>query len=203
MALAVNVVVRYRKAVTYGVHALLAALDTAGLEYELSLGTTAEETAAHIEASRADRVLVLWSFYSPDADAMASELATVRSSTGRPDVLHIAGGVHATAEPQQVLDAGWDVAAIGEGESTIVALVRATPSPRSSPSRPCANSTGWPSAATPTGTGASRPSTRRGWRRRPTTPGVSGAAVRAKGRRRPPGGRGRASRRRPAGGTPG
>ncbi|MEU7884017.1 hypothetical protein AB0B54_00815 [Microbispora bryophytorum] len=37
----------------------------------------------------------------------------------------IAGGVHATAEPQQVIDAGWDLAAIGEGEPTIVALVEA------------------------------------------------------------------------------
>ncbi|MFC5820373.1 TIGR04013 family B12-binding domain/radical SAM domain-containing protein [Nonomuraea harbinensis] len=125
MALAVDVVVRYRKAVTYGVHALLAALETAGVEHGLRLGTTVEETAAHIAASRADRVLVLWSFYSPDADAMAAELAAVRALEDRDGVLHIAGGVHATAEPQQVIDAGWDLAGVGEGESTIVALVEA------------------------------------------------------------------------------
>ncbi|MER6574103.1 TIGR04013 family B12-binding domain/radical SAM domain-containing protein [Nonomuraea sp. NPDC001023] len=124
MALAVDVVVRYRKAVTYGVHAVLAALETSGVEHRQLLGVTPEETAAHIAASRADRVLVLWSFYSPDAEAMAAELAAVRSlSDGRG--LHIAGGVHATAEPQQVIDAGWDLAAIGEGESTIIALVEA------------------------------------------------------------------------------
>ncbi|WP_260478216.1 TIGR04013 family B12-binding domain/radical SAM domain-containing protein [Nonomuraea sp. WAC 01424] len=124
MTLAVDVVVRYRKAVTYGVHAVLAALETSGVEHRQLLGVTPEETAAHIAASRADRVLVLWSFYSPDAEAMAAELATVRSlSDGRG--LHIAGGVHATAEPQQVIDAGWDLAAIGEGESTIIALVEA------------------------------------------------------------------------------
>ncbi|TXK36287.1 TIGR04013 family B12-binding domain/radical SAM domain-containing protein [Nonomuraea sp. C10] len=125
VALAVDVVVRYRKAVTYGVHALLAALETAGVEHGLRLGTTVEETAAHIAASRADRVLVLWSFYSPDADAMAAELAAVRALEDRDGVLHIAGGVHATAEPQQVIDAGWDLAGVGEGESTIVALVEA------------------------------------------------------------------------------
>jgi hypothetical protein len=45
--------------------------------------------------------LVLWSFYSPGP---AGSL-----------VLHVAGGVHATAEPQHVLDYGWDLAAIGEG----------------------------------------------------------------------------------------
>ncbi|MFD2356629.1 TIGR04013 family B12-binding domain/radical SAM domain-containing protein [Nonomuraea ferruginea] len=118
-------VVRYRKAVTYGVHALLAALETAGVEHGLRLGTTVEETAAQIAASRADRVLVLWSFYSPDADAMAAELAAVRALADRDGVLHIAGGVHATAEPQQVIDAGWDLAGVGEGESAIVALVEA------------------------------------------------------------------------------
>ena len=56
------VVLRYRKAVTYGFHVLLGALE----EHE----------------------------------------------TG---VLHVAGGVHATAEPVQTLDAGWDIAAVGRG----------------------------------------------------------------------------------------
>nr|WP_063792145.1 TIGR04013 family B12-binding domain/radical SAM domain-containing protein [Nonomuraea pusilla] len=124
MTLAVSVVVRYRKAVTYGIHAVLAALETAGVEHELLLGTTPEETAAHITSAAGDRVLVLWSFYSPDAEAMAAELALVRSLSGGRG-LHIAGGVHATAEPQQVLDAGWDLAAIGEGESTIISLAGA------------------------------------------------------------------------------
>ncbi|MFI6601669.1 TIGR04013 family B12-binding domain/radical SAM domain-containing protein [Nonomuraea sp. NPDC050536] len=122
----VRVVVRYRRAVTYGVHALLAALRTAGVDGEVRLGATPEETAAHIAEPGADRVLVLWSFYSPDAEAMAAELATVRRLGGDGGhVLHIAGGVHATAEPQQVIDAGWDLAGIGEGESTIIALVEA------------------------------------------------------------------------------
>ena len=39
--------------------------------------------------------------------------------------IHVAGGVHATAEPVQTLDAGWDVAAIGEGETTLLELVDA------------------------------------------------------------------------------
>ncbi|TQM74083.1 TIGR04013 family B12-binding domain/radical SAM domain-containing protein [Thermopolyspora flexuosa] len=121
----VTVVVRYRKAVTYGVHALLAAMDTAGLDCETLLGETVEQTAAHIASAKADRVLVLWSFYSPDAEKMAEELAAVRALADGDHVLHIAGGVHATAEPQHVLDLGWDLAAIGEGESTIISLVTA------------------------------------------------------------------------------
>ena len=72
--------------------------------------------------------LVLWSFYSPDAGAIAAELAAVRAAAPGPAgslVLHVAGGVHATAEPQHVLDYGWDLAAIGEGEATMLALVPA------------------------------------------------------------------------------
>ncbi|MGK5556179.1 TIGR04013 family B12-binding domain/radical SAM domain-containing protein [Actinomadura kijaniata] len=125
MTVNVGVVVRYRKAVTYGVHALLAALETAGTECEVRFGTTPEETAAEISACGADRILVLWSFYSPDAEAMAAELAAVRELADDPRALHVAGGVHATAEPQHVIDSGWDLAGIGEGESTIVALVEA------------------------------------------------------------------------------
>ena len=126
----VCVVVRYRKAVTYGVHALMAALEAAGADCDVRLGATARECADHIAAAAvsAGAVLVLWSFYSPDTDAMVAELAAVRAATpeaAAPRVLHIAGGVHATAEPQHVLDSGWDLCAIGEGESTILALVTA------------------------------------------------------------------------------
>jgi B12-binding domain/radical SAM domain protein len=124
----VCVVVRYRKALTYGVHALMAALEAAGAECEVRLGTTPAQCAAEVAASRAERIAVLWSFYSPDAEAMAAELGEVRAlipAAAAARVLHVAGGVHATAEPQHVLDSGWDLAAVGEGESTILALVAA------------------------------------------------------------------------------
>jgi len=64
--------------------------------------------------------VVAWSFYSVDADAAAADLAAVRPRT--PGALHVAGGVHATAEPLQTLRAGFDLVAIGEGESTTRAL---------------------------------------------------------------------------------
>ena len=115
---------------TYGTHALMATLEAASADCDVRLGATARECAEQIAAgaASADVVLVLWSFYSPDADAMAAELAAVRAATpeaAAERVLHIAGGVHATAEPQHVLDSGWDLCAIGEGESTILALVNA------------------------------------------------------------------------------
>ncbi|WP_433079434.1 TIGR04013 family B12-binding domain/radical SAM domain-containing protein [Dactylosporangium sp. CA-052675] len=120
-------VLRYRKAVTYGFHVLLGALEEheTATSYEVVFGDTPESTAAAITSglSRAKRVVVLWSFYSPDAEALAAELATIKETA--PGALHIAGGVHATAEPVQTLDAGWDVAAIGEGETTLLKLVDA------------------------------------------------------------------------------
>ncbi|MBG0568541.1 TIGR04013 family B12-binding domain/radical SAM domain-containing protein [Actinoplanes aureus] len=124
-------VLRYRKAVTYGFHVLLGALGEheTPTRYEVRFGETVEETARHIREAGDARTLVLWSFYSPDAAALAEELAQTRNLADGPNVTHLAGGVHATAEPVQTLDAGWDMAAIGEGESTLLSLVDAKGDP--------------------------------------------------------------------------
>lgn len=129
------IVLRYRKAVTYGHHTLLAALEehATPVRHEVRFGTDVPATIAEIQGAlgRAARVLVLWSFYSPDAEALAAELATIKAAVDDPRVLHVAGGVHATAEPVQTLDAGWDVAAVGEGEATLLGLVDAVGADRS------------------------------------------------------------------------
>jgi B12-binding domain/radical SAM domain protein len=131
-------VLRYRKAVTYGFHVLLGALEehSTSTRYEVRFGETPEATATHVRAALdggARRVLVLWSFYSPDAEALAEELALIRGLVDAPNVAHVAGGVHATAEPGQTLDAGWDVAAVGEGETTLLRLVDAGGDPTGVP----------------------------------------------------------------------
>ncbi|HUJ26644.1 MAG TPA: TIGR04013 family B12-binding domain/radical SAM domain-containing protein [Myxococcales bacterium] len=64
-----------------------------------------------------------WSFYSPDFPAMAGDLRFVKEHA--PSSLHVAGGVHATAEPLQTLRAGFDRVALGEGEATARSLFRA------------------------------------------------------------------------------
>src|SRR4051794_41080801 len=73
------IVLRYRKAVTYGFHVLLGALEEheTPTRYEVRFARSLDETVAEIESSvqRAPRVLVLWSFYSPDAEPLAKELA--------------------------------------------------------------------------------------------------------------------------------
>jgi B12-binding domain/radical SAM domain protein len=63
-----------------------------------------------------------WSFYSPDFLVSAQDLSWVRE---RAPGLHVAGGVHATAEPLATLRKGFDLVAIGEGETTVVALASA------------------------------------------------------------------------------
>jgi B12-binding domain/radical SAM domain protein len=74
---------------------------------------------------RSERVLVLRSFYSPEQDRVFAARALERTAPPDARVLHIAGGVHATAEPRATLEAGFDLVAVGEGERTILDLVRA------------------------------------------------------------------------------
>ncbi|MFE0593020.1 TIGR04013 family B12-binding domain/radical SAM domain-containing protein [Micromonospora echinospora] len=144
---ALVLVLRYRKAVTYGFHVLLGALEEHRTDtpYEVRFGETPEATATHIRTALdggAQRVLVLWSFYSPDAETLAGELALIRGLVDAPNVAHVAGGVHATAEPVQTLEAGWDVAAVGEGETTLLRLVDAAGDPTGIPGLAYRDATG-------------------------------------------------------------
>jgi B12-binding domain/radical SAM domain protein len=84
-----------------------------------------DETVA--ASARGERVVVAWSFYSPEFGQIVADLARVRSALRERNVeaLQLAGGGHATAEPRATLDAGFDLVAIGEGERTIVDFVTA------------------------------------------------------------------------------
>ncbi|QSQ22965.1 TIGR04013 family B12-binding domain/radical SAM domain-containing protein [Pyxidicoccus parkwayensis] len=70
-------------------------------------------------ADAGDTVVAAWSFYSASFGPSAEELAWVRERLEGRDVLCIAGGVHATAEPLQTLQAGFDLIAVGEGEHSL------------------------------------------------------------------------------------
>ena len=93
----------------------------------VDLARTPGEVAAAVEARRArgQRVLVGWSGYSPELDRLRVALGEVRRRVADPEVLHVLGGVHASAEPEQALRDGWDLALAGEGERAVVELVRA------------------------------------------------------------------------------
>jgi B12-binding domain/radical SAM domain protein len=81
--------------------------------------------------ARGERPIAGWSFYSPDFAAMATDLHRVQAEA--PGATHVAGGVHASAEPLQTLRAGFDWVAIGEGETTAVRLVADGEDPRTIP----------------------------------------------------------------------
>lgn len=124
-----TVVWAYRRTGKFAFHVLTGALETdartAAVPIEFGNGVEAVVAAgmAALAAHRGARVLVGWSFYSPDFAAMRAELAAVRAHLTDPRVLHVAGGVHAAAEPEATLRAGWDLVALGEGERLVRELV--------------------------------------------------------------------------------
>ena len=99
-----------------------AALDTDARTRDVPVvfAKTRGEIAAAIEHASGP-IVVAHSFYSTDARRAADELAQLP----RERVLHVAGGVHATAEPLATLRAGFDVVIAGEGEAAFVELVAA------------------------------------------------------------------------------
>jgi B12-binding domain/radical SAM domain protein len=81
------------------------------------------KTRAELVAAIRGTAIVAHSFYSTDAQRAVEELAWLREHAA--PALHVAGGVHATAEPLATLRAGFDVVIAGEGEAPFVELVAA------------------------------------------------------------------------------
>lgn len=124
-----TVIWAYRRTGKFAFHVLTGALDTdartRGLPVVFAGGPEAVVAAIREALGAGRRPVVGWSFYSPDFAQMAAELAAVRAQVDDARVLHVAGGVHASAEPLQVLQAGFDLAAVGEGEQLVCDLVHA------------------------------------------------------------------------------
>jgi hypothetical protein len=123
-----TVVWAYRRTGKFAFHVLTGALETdprtAGVPIEFANGVDAVVAAITKALVAPDaRVLVGWSFYSPDFVLMRDELQAVRARVADARVLHVVGGVHAAAEPEATLRAGWDLVAIGEGERLVRDLV--------------------------------------------------------------------------------
>lgn len=98
---------------------------TAGVEVRFAARREALVEELRAAAAAGMRPLVCWSFYSPDFPAAEADLAWVRERTREVSALHLAGGVHATAEPLATLRAGFDLCAVGEGEVTAISIVQA------------------------------------------------------------------------------
>jgi B12-binding domain/radical SAM domain protein len=99
--------------------------ETAAVPVDLAHGPAAVADAARARRDAGQRVLVGWSGYSPERAWLREALAEVRARASGPAMTHVLGGVHASAEPAQALEDGWDLAFAGEGERGVVELVRA------------------------------------------------------------------------------
>lgn len=121
----VTLVFSYRTPGRYAFNVLAGALEPleerGGLTLAFAVDVDAMRTAIDEALARGDAVAALWSFYSPGLPEAAEMLAALRAKE-RP-FLSIAGGVHATAEPAETLEAGFDFVAQGEGEWTIRRIV--------------------------------------------------------------------------------
>ena len=124
---AVTVVWAYRRTGKFALHVLTGALSTnprtrdVPLVFANGVDAVAEAVTAALAAGR--RVLVGWSFYSPDFALLREELRQVRALVDDPRARHVAGGVHASASPEETLRAGFDLVAVGEGEQLVQDLV--------------------------------------------------------------------------------
>lgn len=123
-----SLVFNYRKIGRYGLNAICGAVEACADLDDMPVvfardGDGLEDAARR--AAAAGTAVVAWSFYSPGFAESAAELDAFRERFDDPRVLHIAGGPHASAEPEMTLRAGFDAVAIGEGERTIVDFLRA------------------------------------------------------------------------------
>jgi B12-binding domain/radical SAM domain protein len=133
-------VLHERKVGKYGLVVLLGAVEadprTRDLPAALARGLPAAVAAARAALAAGRRPVVGWSFMTASLGEVAAELAAFRAALSDPRVLHVAGGPHPSADPAGTLAAGFDLAARGEGEGTLPALlaaVRAGADPREVP----------------------------------------------------------------------
>lgn len=134
----IELLLRYRRTSRYALNVLAGAVAehpaTRGVPMRPVRSPGELREALREGANAGRRSLVAWSFTTAAFEEVAAELAAVRGAG--PAALHVAGGPHATAAPAEVLAAGFDLAARGEGERTLPALLSALGSgqdPRSVP----------------------------------------------------------------------
>ncbi|MFN7973149.1 MAG: TIGR04013 family B12-binding domain/radical SAM domain-containing protein [Acidobacteriota bacterium] len=119
-------VVNFRPTSTYALSAVAGAAmqEVPTARVVLAASSPSVAAAIRVASARGGRVVVGWSFYSTEAARVARELADVRARSEGSGALHVAGGPHATAEPEETLRSGFDLAVVGEGEATIGAILR-------------------------------------------------------------------------------
>ena len=122
-----TLIVARRRTARFGLYAVAGAVEAApgnGAALRVADGREAVLAAARQALDQGGPVAVAWSLYSAGFRQAAAEVAWIRERLHSPRLLHVAGGPHAAAEPEETLRAGFDLAATGEGEATAVELVR-------------------------------------------------------------------------------
>ena len=123
----VSFVLNYKSTNTYALNVLVGALEAVidSQVLEVLFVKKTEELAASVRSAlnRQRRVVVGWSLHSPGIADNLSDLLRLKGQVDNKEVIYLAGGPHATAEPRSTLKAGFDFVALGEGEQTIVDFV--------------------------------------------------------------------------------
>lgn len=127
MAPAPTLIVFRRRTARFGLYAVAGAAEARAAESgaRLRMADGREEVLATAREALGGGgpLAVAWSFYSAGFREAAADLAWIRDRLDAPRLLHVAGGPHAAAEPEETLRAGFDLAATGEGEVTVVELL--------------------------------------------------------------------------------
>jgi B12-binding domain/radical SAM domain protein len=122
----IELVLHYRKTARHGLNVLLGAVElgagTAGIPWTAVERASALACAIDAALAGGRRPVVAWSFYTAGFEGAAAELRDVRQRSAA-GPLHVAGGPHASAAPEEVLRAGFDLVVRGEGEEIFPALL--------------------------------------------------------------------------------
>jgi B12-binding domain/radical SAM domain protein len=117
----------YEKQNRYGINALAGSLDEDPYFDNLSIlfSLTEEELLSNIEASVPDNevTIVAFSFATTQTGRIGKIVGILRERFGR-RLLCLAGGPHPTGEPAETLAMGFDVVVCGEGETTLIDLLK-------------------------------------------------------------------------------
>jgi B12-binding domain/radical SAM domain protein len=125
-------VFRLTRSNRYSFLALLASLEAfpGGLDHTPLrwLDSRAKEACAadlHRLLKAHDRLLVAYSFMTPQWPLVREEIELLAAVPGRERVFLVAGGPHPAGDPKRTLQAGFDAVCLGDGEVVFPGLVRA------------------------------------------------------------------------------
>ncbi len=122
----IELLLHYRKVARHGLNVLLGAVEAhpaaSAIPCRAVEGVAAVARAMEAAGAAGRTPLVAWSFYPAGFGAAAAELRSLREGGAAP-AIHVAGGPHASAAPEEVLRAGFDLVVVGEGEETFPALL--------------------------------------------------------------------------------